>query len=393
MNGSMLESKLLETHFDVIPFGIYVTDVVSREIIFVNRHFRDSQGDVIGRVCHEALYDTPQPCHFCKIKALVTPEGKPNGKTYVFELFNERDDRWFQVQEKAMSWPDGRTVKYSIAVDITELKETQNRLAEAHARLAIQNKDLSSQNELLRENVKLREHVERITRHDLKSPLTALVGLPDLLLTQFSLPPEAKRMVRMIERSSIAMLNMINRSLDMYKLEAGTYELSPAPVDLAALVRKAAALLAHTAELYRQTIDVTVNGRPAGENDEVVVSGEELLLQTMVLNLLQNAIEASPPGGRVTVSLDSGPPVVLTFANLGEAPEGVRERFFEKYVTAGKRGGTGLGTYSARLAAEAHGGSIELDLTEPGTVVVRVRFPETVSIRPPDAPDARTDAA
>jgi diguanylate cyclase (GGDEF)-like protein len=66
----------------------------------------------------------------------------PNGVTAVYDHYSERDERWVQLQEKTMGWPDGRVVKYSIAVDISELKETQNRLAEAHAELALKNREL-----------------------------------------------------------------------------------------------------------------------------------------------------------------------------------------------------------------------------------------------------------
>ncbi|MBF0102842.1 MAG: GGDEF domain-containing protein [Desulfobacterales bacterium] len=138
----MLENLLFESHFDIIPFNIYVVDIVTYQIIYMNRHFKEKRGDHTGEYCYKALYQIDRPCTFCKIKSIVDYTGKPNGKTYVFEHFNDVDDRWYQVQEKAISWPDGRIVKYSIAVDITELKETQNRLAEAHADLALKRKEL-----------------------------------------------------------------------------------------------------------------------------------------------------------------------------------------------------------------------------------------------------------
>jgi signal transduction histidine kinase len=164
-----------------------------------------------------------------------------------------------------MSWPDGRVVKYSIAVDISELKEVQNRLAEAHAELALKNRELARQNELLQENVRLREHVDRISRHDLKTPLNALVGIPPLLVSGYGLTPEGVRLVHMIEDAGITMMNMINRTFDLYRLETGTYALEPVPVNLAAVARKAARDV--TADVYfaGRTVRVLCHGRPAGE--------------------------------------------------------------------------------------------------------------------------------
>jgi signal transduction histidine kinase len=60
--------------------------------------------------------------------------------------------------------------------------------------------------------------------------------------------------------------------------------------------------------------------------------------------------------------------------NQGEVPAEIRERFFEKYATSGKSRGTGLGTYSARLIARAHGGDIAMQ-SQSGTVTVTVTLP------------------
>ena len=138
----MMENALFESHFDLIPFGIYVVDVVSGELIYCNRAFLDHFGNHVGRCCHQALYERSSPCPWCRVQELVTEQGLPNGETRVFEHFNDADDRWYQMQVRAMTWPDGRVVRYAIAVDITELKATQNQLAEAHARLALTNREL-----------------------------------------------------------------------------------------------------------------------------------------------------------------------------------------------------------------------------------------------------------
>jgi signal transduction histidine kinase len=376
MNASMLESALLQTHFDVIPFGIYVVDVASYELVFVNRHFRERMGDFEGRKCHEVIFDEPAPCLHCRIPELVAASGLPNGVTVIYDHYHEREERWYQMQEKTMGWPDGRVVKYAIAVDISELKETQNRLAEAHAELAIRNKELAAQNRILQENIELREHVERIARHDLKAPLSALIGLPQVLLDNYDLPGEAEKVVHLIEQAGHSMLEMLNQSLVLYRLETGAYELSAVPLDLAELVRRTAARLASMPAARGRTIRLTRNGRPLEPSATLECGGDELLLGPMLQNLLLNALEASPVGGEVAVDLgeDDGS-LVLALTNAGDVPPPIRPRMFEKYVTMGKRGGTGLGAYSAALAARAHGGRIELDAAVPGRTTVRVVLP------------------
>lgn len=140
----MIENDLFQTMFDIIPFGIYVVDVNTFQIIYMNKHMIEHRGNFIGKLCYENIYCEDTICHFCKIRQLIDSNKAPNMNSIVFEIFNPADDKWYQIQEKAISWPDGRVVKYSICVDITELKETQNKLAEAHAQLAIKNKELQA---------------------------------------------------------------------------------------------------------------------------------------------------------------------------------------------------------------------------------------------------------
>lgn len=383
MNASMLESALLQTHFDVIPFGIYVVDVATFELVFVNKHFRDTLGEALGRKCHAVIFESDVPCLHCRIPELLTPTGMPNGVTVVYDHYNERDEHWAQMQEKTMGWPDGRVVKYAISVDISELKETQNSLAEAHAELAIRNRELSAQNRILQENIELREHVERIARHDLKAPLSALIGLPQVLLDNYDLPENAADVVRLIEQAGYSMLEMLNQSLVLFRLETGAYVLSPKTVDLADLARRTASRLASMSVARGRTIRVTLDGRPLAPGDRLDYSGDALLLGPMLQNLVVNGLEASPVGGEVGIDLRFGHDQVhVAVTNQGEVPEPVRSRIFEKYVTMGKRGGTGLGAYSAALAARAHGGRVELDAAAPGRTTVTVILPCAKRVAP-----------
>jgi len=142
LSNEMPENKFSENVFDFIPFSVTIIDVKNYEIIFMNLVAKEIYGDKKGKICYSALYEENNPCFFCKIKELITSDLKPNGKTCTWVNFNPIHDKWFQLQEKAISWPDGRTVKYSIAVDINQLKETQNRLTEAHAELTLKKKVL-----------------------------------------------------------------------------------------------------------------------------------------------------------------------------------------------------------------------------------------------------------
>ena len=86
-------------------------------------------------------------------------------------------------------------------------------------------------------------------------------------------------------------------------------------------------------------------------------------------------MEASPVGESVALQFDRGNGMTLSIRNRGAVPENIRGRFFEKFSTADKEHGTGLGTYSAKLIATIHGARIGVDTSVPDATTVTVCFP------------------
>ncbi|NJB67726.1 PAS domain S-box-containing protein [Desulfobaculum xiamenense] len=219
----------------------------------------------------------------------------------------------------------------------------------------------------------LREDVEQIMRHDLKNPLHNLIYVPQLLREDGNLTPPQLRLVDELEKSGYRMLDMINRSMDIYKMERGTYQLKREPVDATRLIARIVADLTPVSTA-RQLNVVThrLGGMP--QDAPYTVFGEELLLYSMLLNLLKNAVEAAPEGSNVEIYIDDSNGSIAIH-NAGAVPEDIRDRFFEKLATSGKSGGTGLGTYSALLIARAHNGCIGLDTSDERGTTVTVRLP------------------
>jgi two-component system, sensor histidine kinase and response regulator len=94
------------------------------------------------------------------------------------------------------------------------------------------------------------------------------------------------------------------------------------------------------------------------------VLGDAMLCYSLFQNLLKNACEAAPDKSTVAIVLNAETPLRITIGNQGVVPVEIRERFFHKFITSGKEGGTGLGTYSARLLAEAQHGKVSLDVSD-----------------------------
>ncbi|MBF0309681.1 MAG: hybrid sensor histidine kinase/response regulator [Magnetococcales bacterium] len=252
--------------------------------------------------------------------------------------------------------------------------KTHLALRQAREVIARQSREIRKQNEALQEAARLRDDVEQIVRHDLKGPLNAIVGIPGLLMEELVLNEDQKEYLRTIEESGYRLLNMINLSHDLYKMERGLYTLHPRPLDILRTIQvviKEFRDFIHGKEL---SVVITLDGKVLTATDIFLVSGEKLLYHSMLSNLLKNALEASPEGETVTVAFERGERPVMRIRNRGSVPLEIREHFFEKFVTAGKCQGTGLGTYSARLIATTSGNEIQLDTSLEGETSIVVRF-------------------
>ncbi|MHC1752074.1 ATP-binding protein [Humidesulfovibrio sp.] len=223
-----------------------------------------------------------------------------------------------------------------------------------------------------------RESVEHILRHDLRSPLIGFASLPQLLLRQPNLTEEQRDWVTRLQASAHGMLRIIDAYLKLSRIERGNLALEPVEADLLRLAHEVCTSMALLPQCSGKHVLLTLNGMSPSAGQTLLCSCEPTLVATMLSNLIKNALEASPEGGIVEVDLaDLGEAVSFSVRNDGEVPRVIRNRFFEKYVTAGKPGGTGLGAYSARRIAEFHGGSAGLDCSEPGKTLVSVLLPKT----------------
>jgi len=209
---------------------------------------------------------------------------------------------------------------------------------------------------------RLRDDVEAITRHDLKGPLAGVIGLAQSLADDDLLDRKQREQLRQIEAAALQALDMVNLSTELYKIETGRFVLDPKPVDIGDLLRRIVETARATFAAKHVTIAVDTDV-PVG-NEMPQASGDTMLCYSLFQNLLKNACEAAPENSRVTVTLKDESPLRIVVQNPGTVPPAIRERFFDKFVTAGKQGGTGLGTYSAKLLATAQGGGIEMNTSD-----------------------------
>ncbi len=223
--------------------------------------------------------------------------------------------------------------------------------------------------EALREADRLKDEFMAVVSHELRTPLTAVTGYADILLRKLSGPlnERQERQVTGIRDAARRLLALINDLLDVSKLEAGTLDLHPTPIDARHAMERAAnsvRIIASTKRVALQVRDTEGEFPTAWADDE--------RLQQILSNLLINAIKFTPEGGSVWIGAEaaesvgaSAPEIVFRVQDTGLGlvhgqESRVWERFYQAESSSTRRfGGAGLGLSIVRRLAELHGGRVE----------------------------------
>jgi signal transduction histidine kinase len=215
--------------------------------------------------------------------------------------------------------------------------------------------------------VGLRDQFLSIASHELRSPLTALLGNAQLLRRRVAreggISARNLQTLEVIPRQANRLRALIEAMLDVSRLDQGQLTLATAPLDLAAVARGVVDEAQVTAE--RHVLTCVGAGKP------IYVMGDAVRLEQVLLNLVENAIKYSPRGGQVHVRVarrNDQAEVAVTDEGIG-IPEEARAHLFERFyrapnATAARINGTGIGLYVIREIVTLHGGSIAVTSAE-----------------------------
>lgn len=129
-----IDERSLAAILDNVDAAIYVADMRTHELLYLNAYGRARFGDFEGRHCWEVLQKGQSgPCEFCTNDRLLNEDGTPAG-VYVWGFQNTANGRWYQCRDQAIRWGDGRMVRLEIATDITDRKRMELQLEAANAR-------------------------------------------------------------------------------------------------------------------------------------------------------------------------------------------------------------------------------------------------------------------
>ncbi|KUK93637.1 MAG: PAS domain S-box [Thermotogales bacterium 46_20] len=129
--------KKLLAVMDSIDAFIYVADMETYEVLFINKYGQDLFGDIVGQTCWKSLQQGQDgPCSFCTNDRLLDEKGQPTG-VYKWEFKCTRNGRWYKLHDSTFRWTDGRLVRIEIATDITEQKRIEEELKASSIRLQL----------------------------------------------------------------------------------------------------------------------------------------------------------------------------------------------------------------------------------------------------------------
>lgn len=232
------------------------------------------------------------------------------------------------------------------------------------------------QERLLRETSQAKSDLISVVSHDLRTPLTSIVGYVEILRDENGVPvPDADRQqfLGIIKRNADRLLSIVNDLLFISRAEERRLVLDLSELslgDVAAGMLESQRLRAHSGE-----IDLQLSVAPAP-----AMRGDRHRIEELIDNLLSNAIKFTPPGGSVRVSTGAADGRVwleVSDTGVGISPvdqEHLFERFFRSPDVTGTPG-AGLGLAIVKAIMDAHGGSVSVRSTPGQGTTFHAEFP------------------
>lgn len=314
------ERRKLETILTQTENGVIVVDPENR-LLLINRAAQEAFGvngkSMLGQSVVETV-DDPR-----LLGLLRAPGGSPRR-----EEIELADGRVFNAQRTAIEGV-GQSI---VLQDITHLKELD----------------------------RIKSEFVTTVSHDLRSPLTAILGYVELIERAGEINEQQREFVERVQFSVQQITNLVTDLLDLGRIEAGletTRESSPISV----LARYAVEGLRAAAETRGLQLRVDL------PEDLPLVSGDPIRLRQMIGNLLENAIKYTPKDGQVTIMASSeGDQVILKVSDTGPGiPPADQPYLFDKFFRASnvadRSPGTGLGLSIVKSIVDHHNGRIWVD--------------------------------
>ena len=325
----------ITTIFDSLNALVYVADMETGQFLYMNKYGVTLFGNEWAKKNCHYLFPGGKAgvCSLCGIEQLVS-DGEPLPPVSS-ETFNAATGRWYQCSDRAIRWTDGRLVQLEIAIDITEFKEFE----------------------------RLKDEMISAVSHEMRTPLTAIIGFTELLLSGEVDSAEQNNHLAIISQEAERLSRLVQNFLDLQRMRTGQQIYAFQEIAVQPLLEEVIGQFAAISARHRVTLDCPA-GLPA-------VRGDGERLREVMMNLISNAVKYSPKGGTVAVGgRFDGSNVILSVKDegIGIPPE-LQEMIFELFYRVDNTdrrlfSGAGLGLAVAREIVVAHGGRVWAESTE-----------------------------
>lgn len=337
---------------DGIDATIYVSDIDNHNILFMNKHMKTTYGaDHTGKKCWKIFRGTDKECSFCTNEKLLDSNGIPTG-VHIWTEQNQITGRWVINHDRAIKWLDGKYVRLQIATDITDLKNLENELRQAHKM----------------------ESIGRLAggiAHDFNNILAAISGFSQLALDGLPADSQAAADINEVVGASNRAALLVKQILSFSRKE----QKNLSPVNLPEVLSESLVLL-------RATIPSTIEIIDTIESEEKLVLADATMLHQVIINICTNASHAmEEKGGRLEVELrikatseitsqhvdamNAPQYAVMTFKDNGSGIDAkICQHIFDPYFTTKEVGkGSGMGLAVVHGVINSHHGFIDVDST------------------------------
>jgi len=357
---------ILENILNGIDAMIYVTVPETNEMLFINELMKEHSNikdECVGQLCYKVLEGgTNERCGFCPCYKLE----KDPDSIIVWEEHNTQTKRVYRNTDRYIEWSDGRIVHIQHSVDVTELITAKEQAIQA-------NKDKSS-------------FLAKMS-HEIRTPMNAILGITEIQLENETLSYDTQEAFGEIYNSGYLLMGIINDILDLSKIEAGKFEMSPAVYNVPSLINDTVHL-----NIMRYDSKPIEFNLQVDENIPSTLYGDELRIKQILNNLLSNAFKYTDEGevsfliGAEYESQEKAQQVTLVF-RVSDTGQGMSaeqlDKLFDEYTrfnTEANRTtvGTGLGMSITNHLVQMMDGEISVD-SEPGKgSTFTVRLPQEI---------------
>ena len=335
-NTSWLFEVRYRRLFETAQDGILLLDAETGQITDVNPFLADMLGYDADDILSMKLWEL----------------GPFKGAETIEHSFNElHEEAYIRHEDLTLVTKDGRNIEVEVVSNVYSINDEKVIQYNIH--------------DITERRIHERERSDFLTMvtHDFKSPLAIIMGYADLIASDESLDRRVLEMAAYIHKGGEKLLGMVDDFLFHVKLESGTLIPKLAPLDVYEIIKEVESEFALLAAKKRQVIEVKF-----AENLPILFL-DKYLIERALSNLVQNAVNYTPDGGRISIKAErrSGEEADFASISVTDTGRGIpaehKHKLFDRYFRSNDARsvkGAGLGLTIVKAVAEAHKGRVEL---------------------------------